>query len=107
MFLMQMSNFNSMAEQPTTTMVILPESVWQEALNNQKKMLGLLQKKQEEESEWVESPKARKMLGVCAKTWQDYRDKRVIPFAQFGRKIYVKKADLNKFMMNHYIRKED
>jgi hypothetical protein len=105
MFLIQMSSTNTMAEQPTTTtMVLLPESVWQEVRNNQKKMLVLLQKNKEEESEWIESAKARKMLGICAKTWQDYRDKRVIPFSQFGRKIYVKKADLNKFMMNHYIR---
>jgi excisionase family DNA binding protein len=43
------------------------------------------------------------MLGVSAKTWQTYRDERRIPFSQFGRKIYVKRADLEAFMEKHYI----
>lgn len=53
--------------------------------------------------EWIESDVARKMLGVCKKTWQTYRDKRIISFSQFGRKIYVNKNDLNKFMEDHKI----
>lgn len=54
--------------------------------------------KEEEKSKWIESVEARKMLGVSQKTWQTYRDERVIPFSQFGRKIYVKKADLEAFL---------
>jgi excisionase family DNA binding protein len=53
--------------------------------------------------EWLESSKAREMLGVSQKTWQTYRDERRIPFAQFGRKIYVKRQDLEDFMNAHYI----
>jgi excisionase family DNA binding protein len=54
-------------------------------------------------NQWIQSETARKMLGVCRKTWQDYRDKKVIPFSQFGRKIYIKKADLEAFMIKHRI----
>lgn len=53
--------------------------------------------------EWLESSTAREILGVSPKTWQTYRDERRIPFAQFGRKIYVKRRDLEAFMNAHYI----
>ena len=56
--------------------------------------------KEEVEAQWIESEEARKMLGVSSKTWQTYRDSRVIPFSQFGRKIYVKRADLEKFLQD-------
>ena len=64
-------------------------------------------KAQKEESlvnQWIQSETARKMLGVCRKTWQDYRDKKVIPFSQFGRKIFIRKDDLESFMQKHYIK---
>ena len=53
--------------------------------------------------QWIESTEARKMLGVSQKTWQTYRDKRIIPFSQVGRKIYVRMADLQDYMESHYI----
>lgn len=53
--------------------------------------------------EFIESENARKMLGICQKTWQTYRDRRLIPFIQIGRKIYVKRSDLESFMAEHYI----
>jgi len=34
----------------------------------------------------------------------DYRDKKFIPFSQFGRKIYIKRADLEAFMQKNYIK---
>jgi hypothetical protein len=45
------------------------------------------------------------MLGISQKTWQIYRDKRIIPFSQFGRKIYVKRADLEAFLEDNRIEK--
>lgn len=64
-------------------------------------------KDQQEESmvnQWIQSETARKILGVCRKTWQDYRDKKVIPFSQFGRKIYIKRADFEAFMHKNYVK---
>lgn len=52
---------------------------------------------------WVDSEKARKMLGVSKRTWQLWRDERRIPFSQFGRKIYVQMKDIEAFMMANYI----
>lgn len=54
-------------------------------------------------SQWVLSTDARKELGVSQKTWQTYRDNNVIPFSQFGRKIYVKRSDLNAFLDSHRV----
>ncbi|MFZ4799729.1 MAG: helix-turn-helix domain-containing protein [Bacteroidia bacterium] len=65
----------------------------------------ILQDKTEQEinSQWIESIKIPKILGISLKTWQTYRDKRLIPFSQVGSKIFVKRADLENFMESHYI----
>jgi|AGTN01.1.fsa_nt_gi hypothetical protein len=54
--------------------------------------------------EWVDSKEARKILRVSAKTLQNYRDNRIIPFSQFGYKIYYKREDLEDFFNRHYIK---
>jgi len=51
--------------------------------------------------QWIESAEARNLLGVSQKTWQTYRDNRTIPFSQFGRKIYVRRSDIETFLQNH------
>ena len=90
---------------------VLPQEEWEgiKGLLNEVKDTLKTKSAEEVNNQWVESTEARKMLGVSAKTWQDYRDKRVIPFSQFGRKIYVRRADIEAFMQQHYIksRKED
>lgn len=98
------NNINTQAAE-SLAMVVLPKSVWEELTSEIKSLKNILQKKGEEEvnNQWIESSEARKMLGVSPKTWQTYRDERRIPFSQFGRKIYVKRADLNAFMESHYI----
>lgn len=53
--------------------------------------------------EWLSSEDARKILGVSPKTWQNYRDKGVIPFSQTGRKIYVLRSDIDNFLKSHRI----
>ncbi len=65
----------------------------------------LLREKSEAEinEQWIASVKIPKLLGISNKTWQTYRDKRLIPFSQIGSKIYVKRSDLEAFMKAHYI----
>ncbi len=72
-------------------------------------MKNLLRQKseQEVENQWIESVKIPKLLGISRKTWQTYRDKRLIPFSQIGSKIYVKRTDLEEFMNEHRIEKMD
>ena len=86
-------------------MVVLPKAAWEAVASEIRELKNLLQEKSKEEvnNQWLESTEARKMLGISPKTWQTYRDERRIPFSQFGRKIYVKRADLEAFMEKHYI----
>lgn len=88
------------------SLVVLPESEWKGIKDLLNEVKQTLQEKSETEMNgmWIESTEARKMLGVSAKTWQDYRDKRVIPFSQYGRKIYVQRADIDAFLKNHRIK---
>lgn len=68
---------------------------------------SLLREKTESEqkSEFIESVNIPKLLGISRKTWQSYRDRRLIPFSQIGSKIYVKRADLENLMIEHRIDK--
>lgn len=88
-----------------TTMVVIPQVLWENISKTLSNVEALLQKKTEEEvsNQWIESTQVRKILGISAKTWQTYRDERRIPFSQFGRKIYVKQSDLESLMQEHYI----
>ncbi|AMS27814.1 hypothetical protein AEM51_13085 [Bacteroidetes bacterium UKL13-3] len=64
-----------------------------------------LSKKTEEElsASYIESKLVPKLLGISQKTWQTYRDRRTIPFIQFGSKIWVKRKDIDSFLNSHYI----
>lgn len=54
-------------------------------------------------SEWLDSETVRLTLGVSKTTWQNYRDQRLLPFVQIGKKIFIKREDLDNFMMKHYV----
>lgn len=86
-------------------MVVLPQTEWEAIKCKIDEVASLVvdRNTNEANSEWIESSEARKKLGVSQTTWQNLRDERKIPFSQFGRKIYVKKADLQAFMEAHYI----
>ena len=85
--------------------VLLPKSELDAITRGLDEVKELIKGKAQEEAKgrWIESEEARKMLGVSQKTWQTYRDSRAIPFSQFGRKIYVKQADLDAFLDAHKI----
>lgn len=97
--------FDAIKTMEKLSMIVLPQTEWEAIASEIKNLKAILQSKSEEEEngKWIESAKARKLLGVSQKTWQTYRDNRVIPFCQFGRKIYVKREDLEAFMNNHYV----
>lgn len=86
------------------SVVMVPQEVWENVVSGINELKQALSEKPSSTAdEWIESNAARKQLGICQKTWQTYRDRRLIPFSQFGHKIYMKRSDLNAFMENHYI----
>lgn len=87
-------------------MAVIPQSFLDSLVEKIERLESFLNQKinKSNDFEWIESDQARKLLGVCRKTWQTYRDKRYIPFSQFGNKIYVRRSDLNAFMEANYIK---
>ncbi len=87
------------------TMVMIPQEEWQALYDKLDRLAEMIENRNstDRDAEWLESEAARKLLGVSSKTWQNYRDQRVIPFSQIGRKIYVNRADLDAFLRSHRI----
>lgn len=86
-------------------MVMLPQEEWQSLNDKLDRLAEMIENRNasDRDTEWLESEAARKLLGVSTKTWQNYRDQRVIPFSQIGRKIYVSRADLDTYLRRHRI----
>ena len=90
----------------TTLMTLVPQKIVDELIEDIKSIKESLQSSHSQTNlgeEWIPSNEVLKQLGISRKTWQKYRDERRIPFSQFGRKIYVKRTDLEVFMENHKI----
>ncbi|MDE5662609.1 MAG: helix-turn-helix domain-containing protein [Muribaculaceae bacterium] len=87
------------------TMIMVPEEEWRNLHDTLEQIIDLITRRNFDDSscEWIESEEARKLLGISPKTWQNYRDQRLIPLSQIGRKIYVNRADLDDFLRSHQI----
>ena len=87
------------------TMIMVPEEDWRNLHDMLEQIIDIITRRNADDSssEWIESEGARKLLGISPKTWQNYRDQRLIPFSQIGRKIYVNRADLDTFLRSHRI----
>lgn len=86
-------------------MVMIPQEEWQSLNDKLDRLVEMIENRNatDREAEWLESEAARKLLGVSSKTWQNYRDQRIIPYSQIGRKIYVNRADLDAYLRRHRI----
>ena len=91
---------------PAAQLYLMPQEVLQDLQTKLANLEMLIAKRNADDTaaEWIESSRARRLLGVSPRTWQNIRDQRRIPFAQFGRKIFVKRADFEAFMNNHLIK---
>ena len=67
---------------PSTLLFAVPEEEWRNLHATLEQIIDLITQRNADDSnsEWIESEDARKILGVSPKTWQNYRDKRIIPF---------------------------
>lgn len=86
------------------TMVVLPQETLDEIMDVVRRAADNQDAKSAaKDDEWLTSEEARKILGVSPKTWQNYRDRGIIPFSQTGRKIYVLRSDLDNYLKSHRI----
>src|ERR1035437_3665525 len=98
---------NNMEEQTTNLqMAVVPQSFLLKLESKIDSLMSLIREKSEQEfnSQLIESLKIPAILGISRKTWQTYRDKRLIPFCQIGAIIYVKQSDLDFFIQSHTIK---
>ena len=88
-------------------LAVIPQDFLEKMEADINELKELLRIKNEDEinSQWIESVKVPKILGISRKTWQTYRDKRLILFSQIGAKIYVKRSDLQNFMNSYTVGK--
>lgn len=83
------------------TFILVPEETLQELGEQVNKIYDLLLSKPTSETnaeEWLNSKQVREILGICPKTWQNYRDQKRIPYSQHGKKIYVRRSDLDAYL---------
>lgn len=86
------------------TMVVLPQETLDEIMDVVRRAADNQgAKSAAKDDDWLTSEEARKILGVSSKTWQNYRDRGIIPFSQTGRKIYVLRSDLDNYLKSHRI----
>lgn len=82
--------------------VVMHKADYEAMKAKQDRILEMLEARKEG-WDWVVSTEVPKLLDISAKTWQNMRDRRQIPFSQFGSKIFVKKSDIEAFLMSNYI----
>ena len=56
------------------------------------------------QEQWINTEEAAQFLGVTTRTIANYRERGMIPFAQVGRVIRYRREDLNRFLMEHYVK---
>lgn len=98
---MNTQNFTNQAT--AQTFVLMPQETLSAITSGIEELKAMIADKHQADanSQWIESAEARKLLGVSQKTWQTYRDNRTIPFSQFGRKIYVRRSDIEAHLQSH------
>ena len=85
-------------------MVVLPQETLDEIMEVVRRAAENQQvSSKARDDEWLSSEQARQILGVSPKTWQNYRDRGIIPLSQTGRKIYVLRSDLDNYLKSHRI----
>ena len=50
---------------------------------------------------WLTTKEAAKALQVTPRSLQNYRDRGIIPFSQFGREVRYLATDIQQFLMDH------
>ena len=72
-------------------------------LESLKNSVDSLKKKSHEPGEgWLDNKDVCNILRISSRQLQNYRDQGVIPFSQFGNKIYYRWVDIEAHLMRHY-----
>lgn len=87
------------------SVVVLPKEAWENIIMTIEELKSMVERIPErKQDKWLDSKAVCEYLGISSRQFQAYRDKRLIPFSQVGRKIYVKGSDLDDFLEKHRIK---
>lgn len=53
---------------------------------------------------WLDTKEAAKALGISIRTLQEKRNRTEIPFSQSGNTIRYRAEDIQKYLMDHFIK---
>lgn len=87
------------------SVVVLPKESWENIIQTLEELKDKVERlPAQEKDEWLDSKAACEYLGISSRQFQKYRDERRIAFSQFGRKVYVKRSDIDNFLDKHRIK---
>ena len=87
--------------------VAIEKAEYEQLLNSVKKTVADIRTIAEEctiNSEWIENGELSEMLGVSKRQLQGYRERGVLGFSTIGRKIYYRRAEVEKLIKINTIR---
>lgn len=88
----------------TKTIVMIEQSEIRQLIHEElQKFFDMFKETNSSTEEWIDSKDVPAYLSVSRKTWQNYRNQRLIPFSQVGRKIRVRKSDLDAFLETYMV----
>jgi cobalamin biosynthesis Co2+ chelatase CbiK len=96
-----------MEKQGITSIQMIPAEEFENLRNEIKEIKSLFQQQKIENIANLRYTKAetRKILKISQKTMDNYLSRGVLPFSQFGAKIYIKATDLEAFFQRYYVKK--
>ena len=85
--------------------VTVESETFQEIIRKLNEVLEEVKQKHKEQplsEKWLDNFDVCRLLHISTRTLQKYRDSGVIPFSQYGNKIYYKASDIEKFLEDNY-----
>ena len=86
------------------SVVVIPKEAWENIVRTLEDLKTKVVSLSQKDDDWLDSKTVQEMLGISSRQFQKYRNERRISFSQFGRKIYVKRSDLNDFLERNRIK---
>lgn len=93
-----MTNYDSQRDLNLTEFILVPKASYEELLLRANNATIEVEQKQIEEPEneyYFDTAEVMRLLNVSRMTLQNWRDKGLLPFRRFGRKIRYKKEDIS------------
>lgn len=85
---------------------VVPNDFIQDVVSRMSNLENILKQKEkiEDDNQILDSEGVMRLLKISRRTWQTYRDRKLIPFSQIGNTIWVLKKDIYDFLESSRIK---